>query len=187
MLTNALLLTLLALSGADAAVRANDVPSDASVVHGMPSRDAAAMLARADRAMLERLSDSAWASLDSVGVDGIVTARVKSPASLLAKMQRKQLPLEAIHDRLAVRIRVDEEADCYRVLDALHERFTPIEAELDDYIAAPKPSGYRSLHTAVRVGTQQTAEFQVRTHAMHAEAETGRAAHWRYKAGLLAS
>lgn len=185
MLTNALLLTLLALPGSNAVAYAHDLRGVDPVVEGIPAHRAAALLAEADRAALDRLIDSAWASLDAVGIDGLVTARVKSPESLLAKMQRKQLPLQGIHDRLAVRIRVDDEADCYRVLDSLHDRFPSIESELDDYIAEPKPSGYRSLHTAVRLGAQQTAEFQVRTHAMHAEAETGRAAHWRYKAGLL--
>ena len=51
---------------------------------------------------------------------------------------------------------------------------------MDDYIASPKPNGYRSLHSALDVGGT-VVEVQVRTHAMHAHAEHGPAAHWRYK------
>ncbi len=189
MLTNALLFTLLAVPGAESLGRLSaDGQYGAAVELLGRLQSGAGAAAMADRAQLAQLVDSAFASLDEVGVEGVVTSRVKSPESLLAKMARKDLPIDQIHDRLAVRVRVESEDDCYRVLDALHRRFTPIESELDDYIATPKPSGYRSLHTAVRLdrpGYTGSAEFQIRTHAMHADAETGRAAHWRYKAGLL--
>lgn len=151
--------------------------------------DRSALIESADQVMIERLAASAWASLDALGLEGEVTHRIKSPDSVLAKMVRKGVGPESIHDRLAVRVRVDEPDDCYRVLDALHARHPLVEGEFDDYIRDPKPSGYQSLHTAVKLvaphGGVQTAEFQIRTHAMHAFAETGPAAHHLYKAGAF--
>lgn len=176
MLTNALLLALL---------------SGAPLPEGIRVVDPAALVESADRALLGQLADSAWASLDAVGIDGVVTSRVKTRDSLLAKMARKGVGLDGIHDRLAVRVRVDTVEDCYRVLDALHARYALVDGELDDYIASPKPSGYQSLHTAVRIPTRdgsiQTAEFQIRTHAMHEHAEHGPAAHHLYKAAMLSA
>ncbi|MEZ4318810.1 MAG: hypothetical protein R3F61_14950 [Myxococcota bacterium] len=175
MLTNALLLTLLL---------------GAPLPEGLRVVDPAALVELADRNLLDQLADSAWASLAAVGVEGVVTSRVKSTGSVRAKMDRKGVGLDEIHDRLAVRVRVPHVDDCYRVLDAIHDRYEPVEGELDDYIAEPKPSGYQSLHTAVRFplpdGHVQTAEFQVRTHDMHAFAEHGPAAHALYKAGVFA-
>ena len=66
------------------------------------------------------------------------------------------------------------------MVDVIHAAHTALAGEQDDYIVSPKPSGYRSLHTAVSA-LGGVAEFQVRTHAMHGEAESGPAAHWRYK------
>lgn len=115
------------------------------------------------------------------GVDATVDARVKSEASVLAKMRRKGVDRDAIFDRLALRVIVDTEAEAYAVRDLIEARHAVIAAERDDYIANPKANGYRSLHTAVRTRYGEVAEFQVRTHAMHAEAEHGAAAHAAYK------
>ena len=114
------------------------------------------------------------------GIDALVSGRTKSLYSLSEKMRRKGLDAEDITDRTGLRIRVSSEADCYRVIDVLHEAYTALPEQQDDYIATPKASGYRSLHTVVSTDGG-IAEFQVRTHAMHAEAESGSAAHWRYK------
>ena len=118
--------------------------------------------------------------LSELGVEAAVHGRVKSLLSRHNKMRRKGLSHSELADRIALRLRVDTEDDCYALLDAVHDRFDQVPGELDDYIAEPKSNGYRSLHTAVRV-LGEPVEVQIRTHAMHEAAENGAAAHWRYK------
>ena len=119
--------------------------------------------------------------LDKHNLHADITGRPKHIYSIYRKMQRKGVPLEAIYDIRALRVLVDEPADCYQVLSIVHQLWTPIPGEFDDYVANPKTNGYRSLHTAVIDEENQTLEVQIRTYKMHAEAELGFAAHWRYK------
>jgi GTP pyrophosphokinase len=96
-------------------------------------------------------------------------------------MQRKQVDFSQIYDVRAIRILVDSVRDCYAALGLVHGAFKSIPHEFDDYIASPKPNGYRSLHTAV-IGPQgKVVEVQIRTHQMHDEAEYGVCAHYKYK------
>ena len=81
---------------------------------------------------------------------------------------------------------VESVDDCYRALGIIHSNWRMIPAEFDDYISAPKPNNYRSIHTAVigppwRGGKRQRIEIQIRTYEMHETAERGVAAHWQYK------
>lgn len=115
------------------------------------------------------------------GVPGEVSGRPKHIYSIWSKMQAKGLAFDELFDVRALRVIVDEVAQCYQVLSLVHERFAPIAAEYDDYIARPKPNGYRSLHTVVRDRGGRPLEIQIRTRQMHALAELGVAAHWRYK------
>ena len=119
--------------------------------------------------------------LAKAGLRGEVHGRPKHIYSIWTKMQSKQLHFDELFDVRALRVIVDEVAQCYQVLSLVHERFTPISAEYDDYIARPKPNGYQSLHTVVRDGSGRPLEIQIRTRQMHALAELGVAAHWRYK------
>jgi GTP pyrophosphokinase len=77
----------------------------------------------------------------------------------------------------------DEVKDCYTALGIVHNLWTPISKEFDDYISNPKGNYYRSLHTAVRCPDGRSLEVQIRTWEMHKHAELGVAAHWRYKEG----
>ena len=122
-----------------------------------------------------------WLILHQLGLEAVVSTRVKSRESLLAKAKRKSIAPDAVLDRLALRIRVDEIHQCYAVFHQVCTRWAPIWDSFDDYIADPKSNGYQSLHVAVQT-VFGAVEFQVRTHAMHREAEQGQASHWVYKA-----
>jgi len=116
--------------------------------------------------------------------DGIVTSRTKSLYSTWSKAERKGI--EVVADRLATRVRVATVDECYGLLAQLHERYAHDPTEFDDYIANPKDNGYSSIHTVLHVPTAEgvlPVEVQLRTHAMHAHAESGDAAHWQYKLG----
>ncbi|HKP52809.1 MAG TPA: bifunctional (p)ppGpp synthetase/guanosine-3',5'-bis(diphosphate) 3'-pyrophosphohydrolase [Chloroflexia bacterium] len=120
-------------------------------------------------------------NLREAGIEASIKGRVKHIYSLWQKMQRKRRPIEHIYDVLAVRIMVDSVKDCYAALGVIHALWPPIPGEFDDYIARPKESMYRSLHTAVWAIENKSLEIQIRTHEMHELAEYGIAAHWRYK------
>jgi len=117
------------------------------------------------------------------GIHAEITGRPKHIYSIWRKMQRKDLPLEQIFDVRAVRILVDDIAECYAALGIVHNIWAYLPGEFDDYIANPKDNDYQSLHTALIGPEGQTIEVQIRSHEMHRHAELGVAAHWRYKEG----
>ena len=119
--------------------------------------------------------------LDAAGVTAEISGRPKHIHSIWTKMRRKQAGIDALYDIRAVRILVDEVKDCYTALGLVHNLWTPIVREFDDYIAKPKTNDYRSLHTAVMGPEGKPLEVQIRTHEMHRHSEYGVAAHWRYK------
>ncbi|PIZ03857.1 MAG: bifunctional (p)ppGpp synthetase/guanosine-3',5'-bis(diphosphate) 3'-pyrophosphohydrolase [Gammaproteobacteria bacterium CG_4_10_14_0_8_um_filter_38_16] len=110
-----------------------------------------------------------------------ITGRIKHIYSIYRKIQRKNVDFAHIYDASAVRILVPSIADCYSVLSMVHEKWDPISAEFDDYIAKPKPNGYQSIHTAIMHDSKSPVEIQIRTFEMHEKAELGIAAHWKYK------
>jgi len=122
-------------------------------------------------------------ALAEAGVEAEVAGRPKHIYSIWKKMQRKGVPFSELYDIRAVRVMVRDLADCYTALGVVHGLWTPIAEEFDDYIAQPKGNHYQSLHTAVIGAEGKTVEVQIRTWDMHAHAELGVAAHWRYKEG----
>ncbi len=123
--------------------------------------------------------------LANAGVSGHVEGRAKHLYSIWRKMQKKGLAFEQLFDVRAVRILVDDVPACYGALGVVHSLFAYLPGEFDDYIATPKPNGYRSIHTAVLGPGDKTLEVQIRTHEMHQTSEHGVASHWRYKEGSV--
>ncbi len=132
---------------------------------------------------IENFVDILKSHLKTAGIKAQVKGRPKHLYSIWRKMTRKQLEFESIFDVRAVRVIVEEIGECYTVLGIVHNLWSYVPGEFDDYIATPKGNNYRSLHTAV-VGPQgKNVEIQIRTRNMDHHAEYGVAAHWRYKEG----
>jgi GTP pyrophosphokinase len=132
---------------------------------------------------IEEVKATLKRELDSAGIDSEISGRPKHIYSIWRKMQRKDSRLDSLYDIRAVRVLVEDVTACYAALGVVHNLWSYLPGEFDDYIANPKGNDYRSLHTAV-VGPQgKTLEVQIRSHAMHRQAELGVAAHWRYKEG----
>ena len=107
--------------------------------------------------------------------------RIKHKYSLYKKLLRYDMDIEKIYDIVALRVVVDTVEDCYRVLGIVHSIWNPLPGRIKDYIAVPKPNGYRSIHTTIFTGLGGVAEIQIRTKEMHQEAAYGIAAHFTYK------
>lgn len=107
--------------------------------------------------------------------------RRKHLYSLWRKLKRKDLDIDQVYDILALRIIVPTVHDCYRVLGIVHGIWRPLPGRIKDFIAFPKPNGYRSVHTTIFTGDGGIAEIQIRTEEMHREAEYGIASHVQYK------
>ena len=132
---------------------------------------------------IERVKARLREALRAAGIEAEVTGRPKHIHSIWKKMQRKGIGFADLHDLRAVRVLVADVAACYAALGVVHQLWTPIAREFDDYIARPKGNGYRSLHTAVVGPEGRTVEVQIRSREMHEQSELGVAAHWRYKEG----
>lgn len=130
--------------------------------------------------VIERLHEE----FQRAGVSAEISGRPKHVYGVWSKMRRKGLDVSKIFDVLGFRILVNEVSDCYAALGVVHGLWEPILGEFDDYIAKPKPNGYKSLHSAVVGPEGATIEVQIRTLAMHRHADLGVAAHWQYKEGL---
>lgn len=139
---------------------------------------------RSDREkFIEEVRGEIITELGRIGVTAEVIGRPKHIYSIWRKMRRKGLAFDQVLDIRALRIIVENVADCYAALGAVHGRWHYIPGEFDDYIATPKENLYRSLHTAVIGPGAVPLEIQIRTRDMHEHAELGVAAHWRYKEG----
>jgi len=114
-----------------------------------------------------------------------IQSRKKHFYSLWTKLKRPEVKgdFSKIYDIVALRIIIEDEslASCYSALGIVHFQFRPVPyLGVSDFIAQPKPNGYRSIHTKVFGPKGRIIEIQIRTRKMHEEAEYGLAAHWAY-------
>ncbi|MDR1594524.1 MAG: RelA/SpoT family protein [Prevotellaceae bacterium] len=120
------------------------------------------------------------------GIKYQIKSRTKSVYSIWRKMRKQQVPFEGVYDVFAIRIIVDsspkdEKPDCWKVYSIVTNIYTPNTNRLRDWISSPRPTGYESLHITVDTPGKRTVEVQIRSLRMDEIAESGIAAHWRYK------
>jgi len=131
---------------------------------------------------LERVRPVIERALDENSIKVLrIDFRAKRYSSLYKKLLRYDMNLEQVYDLVALRIIVPGVEDCYATLGIIHNLWPPLPGKIKDYIALPKPNGYRSLHTTVFSLEGKPIEIQIRTMEMHEEAENGIAAHWAYE------
>ncbi|MCL1845541.1 MAG: bifunctional (p)ppGpp synthetase/guanosine-3',5'-bis(diphosphate) 3'-pyrophosphohydrolase [Defluviitaleaceae bacterium] len=130
--------------------------------------------------IVEQIMKEIRARLEKERIKARVEGRPKRLYSIYKKMISRGKTLEEMFDIYAVRILVENDDECYKVLGVMHDMYTPIPGRMKDYIGMKKPNGYRSIHTTL-MGPGEPFEVQIRTHEMHAVAEYGIAAHWKYK------
>lgn len=137
---------------------------------------------RASEEHLEHVAKKLREELEILGVRVIrMDRRVKHLYSLWQKLKRYDMDINKVYDIVALRIIVPDITACYQTLGVIHGLYRPLPGRFKDYIAVPKPNGYRSLHTTVFDGAGGTFEVQIRTEDMHLEAEYGIASHLHYK------
>ena len=132
---------------------------------------------------IEKMIAEVEGVLAEAGISAQVTGRPKHHYSIYRKMVEQNRPFEEIHDLIGIRIITGNVRDCYAALGLIHSHWVPIPGRFKDYIAMPKPNLYQSLHTTVVGPDGKPLEVQLRTEEMHRRAESGIAAHWRYKEG----
>ena len=132
---------------------------------------------------LKKIEQQLTAALIKNDIVARVAAREKHLYSIYRKMQRKRSTLNEIVDVYGLRIVVDKADTCYRALGGVHSVFKPMPGRFKDYIAIPRVNGYQSLHTTLFGPNGVPIEVQIRTEDMHSVAQSGIAAHWRYKSG----
>lgn len=127
------------------------------------------------------VSQVIMARLEEAGIQGRIFGREKRPYSIWRKLERKGTSFDEIADIYAFRLIVDSADDCYRSLGIIHQNWRCVPERFRDFISTPKPNNYRSLHTTVVGPESVRVEIQIRTEEMESVAESGVAAHWRYK------
>ncbi|MEC7596066.1 MAG: bifunctional (p)ppGpp synthetase/guanosine-3',5'-bis(diphosphate) 3'-pyrophosphohydrolase [Pseudomonadota bacterium] len=110
-----------------------------------------------------------------------VEGRQKQPSSIYIKMKTKSRKFSEVLDMHAFRVIVENTNACYQALGHIHSLYKPIPQKFKDYISAPKPNGYQSLHTVLIGPRKMFIEVQIRSQEMDFISEYGIAAHWHYK------
>ena len=143
---------------------------------------------KATRRAVIVLKETLEKKLREAGVSAIaIEGRTKRLFSVWRKMQRQKISLDEVYDLVAVRVVTGSVRDCYVALGIIHQTWKPVIGRFKDFIAVPRPNGYRSLHTSVVSDKGFPFEVQIRTEQMHRVAEDGIAAHWKYKEGRVGS
>jgi GTP pyrophosphokinase len=132
---------------------------------------------------VDRIGAELQLLLGGKGVAVTVSGREKHPYSIWKKMQERHISFEQLTDVMAFRVITDNTEDCYRALGIIHGTYKMVPGRFKDYISTPKRNGYQSLHTTVIHQDNARIEVQIRSRAMHHDAELGLAAHWAYKQG----
>ena len=130
---------------------------------------------------ITRISSGIKLLLSRGGIEAEVIGRQKHPYSIWRKMAERHISFEQLSDVMAFRAIVPDTKSCYAGLGLIHRRWPMVPGRFKDYISTPKRNGYRSLHTAVIHSEKMRIEIQLRSEAMHAQAERGFASHWSYK------
>ncbi len=135
-----------------------------------------------DEGYIKKVHHSLQKKLAEAGIKTVrMEERVKHMYSLFQKLARKKGDSDKIYDIVALRLIVSTVADCYAALGVIHNAWRPLPGRIKDYIAVPKPNGYKSLHTTIFTGDGGIAEIQIRTPEMHDESEFGITSHLTYK------
>jgi guanosine-3',5'-bis(diphosphate) 3'-pyrophosphohydrolase len=133
------------------------------------------------RDIVERVRRDVERAFATAKIKVQVSGREKTVYSIYRKMREKHAGFAQVSDVFGFRIVVPTQPECYLALGVLHQLYKPVPGRFKDFIAIPKANGYQSLHTTLVSPLGTAVEFQMRTEAMHAVAETGVAAHWLYK------
>jgi GTP pyrophosphokinase len=115
------------------------------------------------------------------GITATIEGRQKQPSSIYNKMKLKSRKFSEVLDMHAFRIVVENTNSCYQALGHIHSLYKPIPLKFKDYISAPKPNGYQSIHTVLLGPRKMFIEVQIRSQEMEFISEYGIAAHWHYK------
>ena len=132
---------------------------------------------------IEKIKTTVSEKLQAAGLEATLEGRIKRLHSIYQKLRKQRIDIDQVYDFVALRIVVPTIPDCYAALGVLHNLWRPVPGRIKDFIAMPRPNGYRSLHTSVISDEGHPFEVQIRTREMHRVAEEGIAAHWKYKEG----
>lgn len=131
---------------------------------------------------LNRVYRGVVKDIGAANIRGVkIEKRVKTLFSLYKKLTKRNWNISEVYDIIALRIIAPTMEDCYRILGLIHAHYRPLPGRIKDFIALPKPNGYKSLHTSIFAGDGNTAEIQIRTYDMHQVNEYGISSHHMYK------
>ncbi len=125
-------------------------------------------------------------ALERQGLKFDIKGRTKSIYSIWNKMMKQHNDVEQIYDLFAIRIILDvdrehEKSQCWTTYSIVTDMYQPNPTRLKDWLSVPKSNGYESLHITVLGPQDKWVEVQIRSRRMDEIAETGVAAHWKYK------